>query len=203
VGGAADSIVAAAKAGGKAGRGKNKAAKGAAATASVGAAAAGRGAAAGARAGDAGRRAGGGGGVNAPPAIKSRTLLKMLVCRSVASSDTCASLIANGVVLVDGVVETDGRRKVPADAQLVVRGVRVKEVVGDLDRDAPRAGRQGGDADAVRPPRVRRDLGGDDWKLPTEGRMDKGGRRDVKLDKKYTWKVDGGFYAGRRRAADK
>jgi len=201
--------VAAVKAGGKAGRGKTKAAKGAPATALPGAAAAGRGsAAAGARAGDAGRRGGGGGGAtNGPPVIKSRTLLKTLVSRSVASSDTCASLIANGVVLVDGVVETDGRRKVPADAQLVVRGVRVKAVVGDLDRDAPRAGRPGGEADAaadgVRLPRVRRDLSGNDWKLPTEGRADKGGRRGVKLDKKYTWKVDGGFYAGRRRAADK
>lgn len=158
-----------------------------------------------------GRAAAGGGGGDRPPMVKARTLLKTLITRSVASSDTCAALIVNGVVLVDGVVETDPSRKVAPDAQLVVRGRRVREVVGTTDRDAPRSSRPGGDpraADAaaapspVRLPRARRDLGGGwDDDAPREG--GRAGARRPALDKKYTWKVDGGFYAGRRRAADK
>ncbi|GAB0491535.1 hypothetical protein MMPV_002789 [Pyropia vietnamensis] len=147
-----------------------------------------------------GGRAAAGGGGSRPPLAPSRTLLKTLVSRSVASYDTCAVLISIGMVFVDGVVETDPWRKVAPDAQMVIRGQRLRAVVSSVDRGAPPSSQSSGDPLAedppVLPPRVRRDLGGEGDGHP-RWKGDKGGG----LPKKYTSQVDGGFYAARRRAA--
>lgn len=114
------------------------------------------------------------------PKKKRLSLIQALTRLNVASIETCGLLVRSGCVRVNGNVVRDGKEKI--DRQFDVLSVNGREV-GSVDGEAE------WEEERQTLPGTKKDLWRGDWGMSVE--------------KKYTRKVDGGFYSSRRFDAGK
>ncbi|KAA8498869.1 hypothetical protein FVE85_6454 [Porphyridium purpureum] len=119
---------------------------------------------------------------------QSTTLFKLLCLTNTASTETCKLLIRAGSVLVNDTPCTDGERMVVLKKDVVTVQGRILDVrpiiLGGSSDLAPSAAEAN---EAAFEPRRVKDFAG--------GKMEE---LKQKSGSKYNWRVDGGFYSGKR-----